>query len=167
MKKRKKILIIGHGRHGKDTVAEIISKYTPLTFSSSSEKAAKIFIYNELKHKYGYSSFEECYKDRHSHRAEWHNLISGYNFSDKARLAKDILKEDDIYVGMRADDEFQECVKQDIFDMVIGVFDPDKPLESKASFNIDMFRVCDYIIVTGDLWKVEKNVEKFCKILED
>ncbi len=64
------ILIIGHGRHGKDTLAELIQVYTGFTFKSSSESAAEIFIYDALKEKYGYKSFIECYEDRHNHRAE-------------------------------------------------------------------------------------------------
>lgn len=159
----KKILLIGHARHGKDTVAQMISDETGIKFESSSMTAAKIFIYDELKEKYNYSSFEECYEDRMNHRKEWHELICGYNEKDPSRLTKDILSINDMYVGMRSDREFQECMKNNLFDLVVGVFDPNKPLEPKDSFDIDLFRSCDFLIITGDLEKTRKNVKILTK----
>jgi hypothetical protein len=154
-----KLLIIGHGRHGKDTTAEIIKEKFGLTFQSSSMAAAEIFIYDELKEKYGYRSFEECYNDRHNHRAEWHDLICGYNKDDKARLAKAILEKDDIYVGMRSDAEVQACIEDGLFDWIIGVYDPRKDEEPKDSFNIDMWKTADFIIPNGgDLTDLENKV---------
>lgn len=96
-----KLLIIGHKRHGKDTLAEIFRDNFGMTFNSSSNAAAEIFIYDALKNKYGYKSFKECFYDRMNKRAEWYDLICEYNVKDKARLAKDILKDNDCYVGMR------------------------------------------------------------------
>lgn len=163
--KNKKILILGHARHGKDTVAQMISDETGLKFESSSMAAAKIFIYEYLKDKYGYKSFEECYEDRINHRKEWHDLICEYNKDDKARLAKDILKLNDMYVGMRSNVEIEESQNQGLFDIILGIFDPNKPLETKDSFDIDLFEKSDYILVTGNLEKTRKNIKKFCKIL--
>ena len=86
------LLVIGHGRHGKDEVAEIFQRLYGLTFKSSSQAAADIFLYDKLKKEFGYSSPEECYTDRHNKRARWHQEISQYNTPDKSRLAKDIMK---------------------------------------------------------------------------
>jgi hypothetical protein len=167
MKKPYKILIIGHNRHGKDTVAEFIEEFTGMSFKSSSEMAAEIFIYDELKDKYGYTSFVECFEDRMNHRAEWYKMIKDYNFFDKARLAKDILKHHNMYVGMRSKEEFDKCVEDEIFDMIIGVYDPNKPLEPKDSFDIDLFSSSDIIIPnpTGELEKTRKRVKKICDYL--
>jgi len=154
-----KLLIIGHGRHGKDTVAQMISDCTGLTFESSSKSAAKIFIYDKLQNKYNYKNFNECYEDRVNHRAEWHNLICEYNRDNKSKLAKKITSLNDMYVGMRSNEEIEKCIKDNIFDYIIGVFDPKKPLEPKNSFNIDLFEKSDIIFITGDLDKVRKNVE--------
>lgn len=161
--KNKKILILGHARHGKDTVAQMISDETGLKFESSSMAAAKIFIYDYLKDKYGYNSFKDCYEDRINHRKEWHDLICDYNKNDRAGLARDVLSINDMYVGMRSNVELEES--QGLFDIILGIFDPDKPLESKDSFDIDLFRVSDYIVITGNLKKTRKNIKKFCKIL--
>jgi hypothetical protein len=150
MTKKKKILIIGNARHGKDTVAEIIKKQFGLNFESSSVAAARIFIYDALKNKYGYTSPEECFEDRVNRRDEWYQLICGYNEVDKARLAKMILEKDDMYVGMRDDAEIQACIDQGIFDLIIGVYDPRKPLEPATSFNIDLWAVSDIVIPNAE-----------------
>lgn len=161
-----KTLILGHARHGKDTVAEMIHKISGLCFKSSSFACSEIFIYEELKDKFGYKSKEECFEDRHNHRELWHNMIANYNTPDKARLAKEILKDSDIYVGMRSNEEFQKCKEDRVFDIVIGVFNPDKPLEGKESFNIDFWNACDFIIINnGTLEELEGKVMKLCKIL--
>ena len=140
------LLIIGHARHGKDTLAQMISDETGLTFKSSSQAASEIFIYDRLKKKYGYKSPEECFDDRVNHRKEWHDLICDYNHYDKAALAKEILKKDDIYVGMRSAEEIEECLLCCIFDYVIGIYDPRKPEESKESFNINLWECADFVI---------------------
>ena len=166
MKNNKKLLIIGHMRHGKDTVAEMIEDYSGMSFKSSSEMAAEIFIYDKLKNKYGYNSFIECFEDRMNHRAEWHDLICEYNIPDKARLAKEILKYNDMYVGMRSQDEIQKCINDGVFDLIIGVYDERKPLEPKDSFNIDLWKSSDIIVPNNSTLEVLKTkVEKICDLL--
>jgi hypothetical protein len=129
--------------------------------------AAEIFIYDELKDKYGYTSFIECFEDRMNHRAEWYELIKDYNKDDRAKLAKEILKKNDMYVGMREQMEINKCIEDNIFDLIIGVFDPHKPLEPKDSFNIDLFSSCDIIIPnpTGELEKTRNKVKKLSALL--
>lgn len=154
-----KILIVGHARHGKDTLAELIGKYSGLTYKSSSIAASELFLYDIMKGKYGYITQKECFEDRFNHRKEWHDLILDYNKNDKTRLAKNILKQADIYVGARDINEIKECIRQGIFDCVIGVYDYRKGLESYDSFNISMSEVCDFIIQNnGSLYDLEKKV---------
>ena len=133
-----KLCIVGSARWGKDSMAEILEEYFELKFKSSSQAAADIFIYDALKEKYGYNTPEECFEDRVNHRSEWYELICDYNIEDKARLAKDILKHTDVYVGMRDSREIKECIKQNLFDLIIWVDASDRlPQEDKSSFNID------------------------------
>jgi hypothetical protein len=114
-----KILILGTARHGKDTLAELLNEDFGMTFKSSSEMANELFIYDELKTKYGYNSIEECFVDRMNHREEWYLMICGYNMEDKARLSKDIIAHHDCYVGMRDLEEFE--ASKDLFDVIIWV----------------------------------------------
>lgn len=115
------ILILGSGRHGKDTVAEILRDYLGFKFESSSKAAYDIFIYDYFKGKYGYESLEEAYNDRHSHREELFKLISEYNTPDKTTLARGILKRTGMYVGMRCKEEVEACITDGIFDLIIWV----------------------------------------------
>jgi dephospho-CoA kinase len=156
-----KILILGHARHGKDTVAEMIKEIYGLTFTSSSQAAAEIFLYPRLRHRYGYNNPQECYNDRVNRRKEWYDEICAYNKEDKARLAKAILERGDMYVGMRDNAEIEECIKQGLFDKIIGVFNPMMPLESRESFNIDMWKYSDVIIPNaGTLHDLKMKVFK-------
>lgn len=112
-----KLLVIGQGRHGKDTFCEISNKYFGLTFESSSHFACKEFIFDFLSD--NYTSIEECYNDRHNHRKLWYDLICDYNKNNQARLSKKLLSEFDIYCGMRSIEEYKSSKK--LFDLIIWV----------------------------------------------
>lgn len=158
----KKILILGNARHGKDTFAEILRDNFGLKFKSSSVAASEIFIYDVLKEKYGYETSDECFEDRVNHRQEWHELIVEYNEDDRARLAKNILKDADCYVGMRSGLEIDECKRQGLFDIIVWVDASDRlPLEPKESFDIDI-SYADFIVTNNGTFK--EFLEKVLKI---
>tara|TARA_R110002073_G_scaffold149966_7_gene303992 strand:+ start:5664 stop:6155 length:492 start_codon:yes stop_codon:yes gene_type:complete len=161
-----RVCIIGHKRMGKDTMAEALRDNFGLTFQSSSQAASDIFIYDELKEKHGYTTPEECFEDRVNHRKEWHDLICKYNADDKTALARGIMENSDIYVGMRSDAELDACLEIGLFDLVIGVYDPRKPEEDKSSFDIDIWSKCDFIIPNGGTLDefYEKVNYLYCKI---
>jgi hypothetical protein len=164
----KRFLIIGHARHGKDTTAEIIKEMYGYTFESSSMAAARIFLFDKLKAKYGYQTFEECYADRENRRAEWHDEICDYNLHDKARLAKDILSTSNMYVGMRSNVEVEECLRQHLFDYVIGVYDYRKPLEDKSSFNINIWEKSDILLPNSQgIAELRQRIFKLSPLLID
>ena len=157
-----KILILGNARHGKDTLAELFNEHFGLTFMSSSQASADFFLYNQLKDKYGYTTSEECFNDRVNHREEWYQAICDYNKDNRARLAQDILSRSNCYVGMRDKEEFNECVKQKLFDIIIWV-DASKrlPLEPGTSFNINM---SDADVILENNGTFEEFVEKSKRI---
>jgi hypothetical protein len=161
-----KLLILGHGRHGKDTIAEILEEQIGLKFMSSSQASADIFIYDELKDKYKYENAVECFNDRSNHREEWYNLICGYNKDNKTRLAEDILKLNDCYVGMRDFEEVEKSMNDGLFDLIVWVDASDRlPLEGGESFNIDM-SIADVVIYNnGTLEDFVEKVHRFGKIL--
>lgn len=116
-----KILIIGPADHGKDTAAEVLCGLMGWAFRSSSLFATERVLLPVLGPKYGYSSVEECYEDRGSHRVEWRDLIREYNKDDRARLAKELLAVCNVYVGMRCHLEYEECMRIGLFDHVLWV----------------------------------------------
>lgn len=116
---RRKLLLLGHGGHGKDTLAESLRDLGGLRFASSSETANKLCVYPALRDKYGYASEQECFEDRRNRRLEWYELIGAYNAEDKARLSRHILAEQDMYVGMRDQREFEAT--RPLVDLVLWV----------------------------------------------
>lgn len=134
-----KILILGWARHGKDTVAEILRDRHGFKFESSSHFAGEKIVRPRLA-ELGivYDSFEECYEDRVNHRAKWFDFIKDYNFEDPAALAKGILENGDIYVGMRSAYEFAEARK--LFDHIWWVEASGRGLEPEPRDSMDIDR---------------------------
>ena len=160
--KTMKLLVLGYGRHGKDTVCEILKDKFNLDFQSSSEFCAKLFIYNELKDKYGYNNYQECYTDRHNHRAEWFDMIHDYCKHDLARLGRNIFEEHDIYCGLRNKDEMSAMKAQGIYDYSVWV-DRSQHLapEDGSSMNITS-DMADFVIDNnGTVAELNHNVELF------
>ena len=163
-----RLLIIGHGRMGKDTMAEILRDEFGMTFESSSQAASDIFLYDLMKEKYGYETSEECFEDRHNHRQEWYEAIKGYNKDDKVKLAKGIVERTGCYVGMRDREEIKECVKQKLFDLIVWVDASDRlPEEPATSFNID--KSCADVIIenNGTYEEFYEKVLRFGDIVFD
>lgn len=157
---KKKLLVIGHGRHGKDTVCEILRDRYDYSFESSSRFCSKLFIFNDLKDKYGYSNEEECYEDRHNHRAEWYNAICDYNVPDPARLGREIFQAHDIYCGLRNKKEFHAMKNTGVFDYAIWVDRSDfLPPESKDSMSLEQWMADFTIDNNGTLEDLRFNID--------
>ncbi len=157
---RPKILILGYGRHGKDTVAEYLQSQHNFTFNSSSLFCAENVVFPVLSKVYCYASVDECFADRHNHRTEWFQLISEYCSEDPARLGREIFKVSDVYCGLRNKREFHSLHNQKIFDVSIWVDRSDHlPPEDKSSNNIEQW-MADYTIDNnGSLSNLFRNVE--------
>lgn len=116
-----KLLIIGYGRHGKDTVAEMLEADYGFKFVSSSEFVGREVMWDN----WGcavYSDFEEMFEDRVNNRVLWMQMISAYNTPDKTKTATTMLERGyDLYVGMRKLDELRACQEKGIFDYVVWV----------------------------------------------
>ena len=116
-----KILLIGHARHGKDTVSEMLVYLMGLTFRSSSDFVNERAVFPVLAPKYGYQTLDECYQDRVNHRKEWYELLREYNGDDPARLGRELFEEYDIYCGLRHREEFQAMKDESLFDVCIWI----------------------------------------------
>jgi hypothetical protein len=155
-----KIFICGHGRHGKDTMAEYLRDNYDFNFVSSSMFCSNFLIFPLLKDKYGYKTVEECFEDRLNHRAEWYDIISDFCSKDKGALTKEIFKKYDIYVGIRNPEEFLESKQYG--DISVWV-DRSKhlPLEDVSSMGITV-DMCDVIIDNnGTLEEFYNKIDEF------
>jgi hypothetical protein len=142
-----KLMILGYARHGKDTVAEILRDRHGLTFMSSSFAAAeKVMIPYFRSIGIEYANLDACYADRVNHRQEWHEQIAAYNTPDKAKLAREIYANNDVYVGIRCDKEFETAKAEGLFQYSIWV-DRSKrqPPEAITSNKLNP-KMADYVI---------------------
>lgn len=136
-RRKPKLLIIGHARHGKDTFAELLRDKLGLAFTSSSHFVGEECIW-PMWGKERYPSFEAMFEDRVNNRKLWADLISAYNTPDKTRTARTMLERGyDMYVGMRRMDEFVACNHAKLFDYVIWV-DASKRLPPESAESNEM-----------------------------
>lgn len=154
-----KLLIIGHGRHGKDTVAEYLNTNFDLVFKSSSVHCAENVVYPALKDKYNYDSVHDCFADRYNHRSEWYDLISDYCKNDLARIGREIFKVSDIYCGLRNKREFHAIKNNGLIDYTIWV-DRSDWLETEPTSSMSLKPwMADYIIDNnGTLEQLYRNI---------
>jgi len=130
---RPQLLVIGHGRHGKDTAAEILADLCGLRFVSSSEFAAQKAVFPLVSDLY--EDWRAAYADRHAHRELWYHAIRAYNLRPGPSLAEQILAGHEIYTGMRSRAEFEQSRK--IFNRVIWIDRSEKePPEPEGSMEL-------------------------------
>jgi hypothetical protein len=156
-----KIVVMGHARHGKDTVSNMLCKLRKLTFRSSSEILNEEIVFNALQHKYNYKSPAECFADRVNHREEWFNLIVEYNTPDLARLGKLIFAGYDIYCGIRNRNELLALKSTGIVDHIVWVERPGFPPEDATSCTVTQADADFVIYNKGNLFQLRDSVEQF------
>lgn len=168
---RLKLMVIGHGRHGKDTVCEILNEEYGYKFISSSlfcadkvmypisQKSSQTFLTPQeflLPH---YNNVEACYEDRHNHRSTWYEAIKGYNEYDPTRLGTELYSEFDVYCGLRNKAEFHAMRNSGVFDVAIWVDRSDhiEP-EDKSSCTVEQWMADFTVDNNGDLGDLNRNV---------
>lgn len=112
-----RLLIIGHGEHGKDSVGDILRDQYGMRSVSSSEFAAQKAVFPLVADLY--PDWRAAYADRHAHRELWFHAIRAYNLRPGKMLAEQILEANDIYTGMRSRAEFEKS--RHVFDLVVWV----------------------------------------------
>lgn len=119
------ILIVGHGEHGKDTLADAIEQKYGYKFRGSSQVAAAEIIYPMMSN--FYDSPEDAFNNRRENRELWAACIRDYNRHDPAKLSKLVCEGGHGYTGLRDIREVKECVKQGVFTHIIWVVRDDIP----------------------------------------
>jgi hypothetical protein len=130
-----RILILGHGRHGKDTVGELLEPYGFVTGCSSAFMAEYVRDYLESRGIVYYPDAHKAWENRHKYRKSWFDAIQEYNKGDPARMCRDLMASHDVYTGLRGKDEYAEAVS--MFDLVIWVNRPWFALEPKSSMELE------------------------------
>jgi hypothetical protein len=157
-----RLLVIGYGRHGKDTAGELLRDMYGFRFTSSSTFCAERIVFPGLWPRYGYRDAAECYDDRHNHRAEWFQLIREFNRPDASALARAILEENDVYCGIRSSAELHACRNAGVFDHVIWIDASERgvPPEDASSCTVAPW-MADFVVDNGgDLAQLRFNLRQ-------
>lgn len=169
-----KVILVGHGRHGKDTAAEMLRDKYGFRFCSSSLFCAERVMLPAFK-AYGlsYGDAETCFDDRHGsspvgdHREFWFKNIQAYCTPDKARLAKELFEAgNDIYVGIRDRREFWAARLAIPGLLTVWVDASDRlPPEGAGSMNIEPW-MCDVVLDNnGDLEQLLLGVDRLVEAM--
>jgi hypothetical protein len=167
-----KVMVIGHARHGKDTVGELLKKNYGLSFTSSSlfcadkvmmpafararqealdkDPEAKLLVYDDA---------QACFEDRHAHRKFWHDEITAYCDGDLSRLTREILASCDVYCGCRNDREFLQSKGEGAFNLSLWV---DRSLhvkpEPRESMKLERWMADAVVDNNGTEEQLEQNL---------
>lgn len=159
--RKPRILVLGHGRHGKDTVCEILKERYGLQFTSSSWFCAERVVMPALNGQFQYKDAQACYEDRHNHRALWYDLIRDFNRPDATALGRAIFAENDVYCGLRSKAEFHALRNAGVYDYAIWVDASDRvPPEDASSCTVEPW-MADFVIDNnGTLEDLELNLKQ-------
>lgn len=190
-----KFLILGHARHGKDTVAEILSDEYGFAFASSSLFCAEKVIWDAIHNQQAaidrhiaagspgmsagqlieelsmmaareYPSYAQCFADRGNFRAAWFSLIAAYCYPDKERLAREIFAENDIYVGIRNKRELNAVLNAGLADVTIWVDASERvDQEPMASCTVEPWMAMFTIDNNGSAEDLHRNVHQLMSTL--
>lgn len=164
--KNPKLIVVGHGRHGKDTACEILRDKYGFEFTSSSMFCAEEVMlpyFRDVLLDDSYANAKECFDDRHAenNRAIWYQGITEYNTPDKARLGKAILGQYDIYNGLRNRAELWALQSAGVADYVIWVDRSDHVgPEDPSSMTIEPWMADFHIDNNGSLAELELNISR-------
>ena len=190
-----KFLILGHARHGKDTVAEILRDEYGFAFTSSSLFCAEKVIWDavhnqqaaidrhiaasspgmsagqlieELEMMAGreYPSYAECFADRSNFRAAWFSLIAAYLHPEMERLGREIFAENDVYVGIRNKRELNAVLNAGLADVTIWVDASERvDQEPVASCTVEPWMAMFTIDNNGTAEDLHRNVHQLMSTL--
>lgn len=111
------ILILGHADSGKTTLATKLAQLLNLKYMDSSWFCAEHVVLPAMReHGRFYHDAKACHDDRSNCRELWRQIISAW-CQPKDKLAIELLKVSDIYVGQRSLDEYR--ASKGMFDFII------------------------------------------------
>jgi hypothetical protein len=151
----KKLIVVGHGGHGKDVFASMLADYWPLAVASSSHFVAMRAVWPILGG--DYDDFDSFYADRRNRRVEWTKLIREYNTPDLCRLGRELFALHDVYVGPRNRDEYMAMKAAKLFDYSVWV-DASERLPETPEMEIRSTDCEDFIDNNGPLKRLKPQV---------
>lgn len=190
-----KIVVLGHARHGKDTVAEILRDEYGFIFTSSSLFCAKKVVWEAVQNPQqaidqhiaagapgwstieltnelymmqccNYPHFAACYAGRSAFRLAWFSLISSYLHPDMTRLGREVFAENDVYVGIRNSRELNAVINSGLAELVIWIEAGERvDQEPKASCSVEPWMAQFTIDNNGTEDDLHHNVHQLMETL--
>lgn len=162
-----KLAIVGFGRSGKDTAAEVIAAHSNLKYDGRTGSTSGVILSRMLTNpRYAGLSREEVYSRRLVDRELWYEVgreICNHE-DDAAGLVKECLRTGNIVVGIRSAEELKACRQERLFDSVIWIDGGSRvPVDTTVHFGRSD---CDLVIENhGTLEEFKRKLIAFAKCL--
>jgi len=151
------VAFLGFGRSGKDTAARMYCEAAGRKYVGSTSNA----ILPVIAHSIGLPA-EQVFAERHQHREFWFHWCNAFRRHYPSMVAKMLLAEADVLVGLRGLLEFESCRNNRVFDLSIWVERPGVGDCGTVAFDKSM---CDLVLhndgTEDDLAVKVQNLAKF------
>ena len=140
----KRVLFLGHGRHGKDTACETLAKATGWKNAGTTSIYLTPYVVKEYERLGMHHLIRDAYAHRHANRELWRRVGDEIRRDDPALLVRDALKVGPITGGCRGAPEVEAVRRESLVDLIVWV-DASKrhPLDPTVEFDCS---VADLII---------------------
>lgn len=140
------MLLVGHGRCGKDTAGEYLARISNLKFAGTTSKYLAPYVAAVMG-----VSVEEAYRDRHRNRDQWYRIGNELREKDPGILIRESLEHGDIVGGIRDIEEVDAAHRGGMADLVIWIENIWVPNDPTLMFTE---RQCDIVIPNN--WGIEQ-----------
>lgn len=123
------ILIVGHGRGGKDTAADFLHGHGELRCAGSSSWFALPFISAALNR-----PPQKCWEERHNNRVFWFEFCNALRANDPLFLMRRALQSGNVVTGLRDRVEMDAAKSSGMFQSIVWVDRPGTPVDPTVKF---------------------------------
>lgn len=131
-----RIMLVGHGRCGKDTSGEYLASVTGLRFAGTTSKYLAKYVARQLGR-----DEADVYQTRHADRDTWHRIGKQVRASNPGVLIRESLADGQIIGGVRDHEEI--VYAKSVVDLIIWVDNNRVPIDQTVEFTS---RECDVVI---------------------
>lgn len=117
----KRVLFVGHGRHGKDTACEELSKATGWKNAGTTSLYLTPYVIKEYERLGMGHLRNDAYLHRHQNRELWRRVGDEIRQNDPALLVKEALKVGPITGGCRGLPEIEAVRRESVVDLIVWV----------------------------------------------
>lgn len=124
-----RILLVGHGRSGKDTAGEYLEKITGLKFGGSTSRWLAPYVAERMG-----MDVEQCYAVRHQNREIWYRIGQEVREHQPGILLDTAFRHGPITAGVRDKVELQYACEKQLITHLIWI-QRDVPVDPTLEFN--------------------------------